>query len=259
VANYATIEQQCEDWFAENGDPIVESVYRKNFAAARAAMDKALAALPTSGLAPESRESLKYHLAYLQWQIDKLEVQRGTMVPAPDQLLKRAVSVFAESIRNQLLMQIRIIHDRDGSRPFTPDEFHDSFRRVMAFHQSCEFWHYVATWAFLNQHADLVAEAMGNLTVNADGYLSDYLWQRANLMHQILKRTVTPRDIREYLKLLQVDLHVNDCRMVIWPVLQERGLVDDALEQEFAELAARIHEQEPKPPGRERSTRGIRN
>lgn len=257
----ADAAERINAWYSKHCVPIVRAIYVKDGQSAESLMADALANLAASDLEEDLQEALRYRLRYMQWQMERICQSKENEASHAEQacvdLESSTDGTIANIMRSNVLMQIRTTCLRDGILPYPAEEFESHFHAVLQEFRSLEFWHYVSTWAFLNRRQDYLGEALEVHTIHADGFMSDFLWQRINLMLLLLKGQAGKTDVIELIKRINNSFQWQNVERVILPACKECGLVDDEVEQRLTAQLDRICSEPPKPPTRERATKSI--
>ena len=255
-------QAECiSSWYGKHCVPVVQAIYVKDENAAVSRLANARYILETSDLSKDIKNALRYRLRYIQWQMERI-CQTYSQVAIHAQQACNALGLpaggpVAEIVRNMVLVQMRTTCLRDNILPYPAEEFEVHFKAVDAAFRSLEFWHYVSTWAFLSRRQDYLGQALEVHTIHADGFMSDFLWQRINLMLQLLKGAAASVDVIELIKRIDNELQWQNVEKVIWPACQQAGLVDAKVEQRLAAQLVKIGGQPPRPPLRERATKAL--
>ena len=183
--------ERINAWYAGHCTPVVQAIYVKDGFLAESMLAHAHADLAASGLMEDEQIALRYRICYLQWQMERIcqdhDQEAAHARRACADLERPADGPVAEIVRNIVLLQMRTTCLRDSILPYPPEEFETHFRAVEQEFRTLEFWHYVSKWAFLNRRQDYLGQALEVHTIHADGFMSDFLWQRINIMLLLLK------------------------------------------------------------------------
>ena len=249
------------DWYRQYCVPVVQAIYVNDDRLARSLLAQATDKLDSGDFSEDTKEALRYRLRYIQWQIDRICQAPGQAELEArcvrDELSRPATGPIADIVRNNVLMQMRTTCLRDDILDYPDEEFELHYSAVDEEFRTLEFWHYVSTWAFLNRQQHYLEKALEVHTIHADGFMSDFLWQRINLMLLMLQGRASKLDVIELIKRIDNVFQWRNVEKVIWPACQKAGLVDLDIEQRLEAQLGRIGSQPPKAPVRDRSTKAL--
>ncbi|MBN2082401.1 hypothetical protein JW859_09370 [bacterium] len=248
------------DWYQQWCAPIVKAVYDQDFRLVQQLITQVRQRLAASDLDADGKQSLALRIRYVEWQAERILNPHVRAEQLNRDILAALADVDAGPISQSLAciirLQVRSTLLRDEQADYPAVDFERDFAGVLPEMRSLEFWHYVSSWAFLKQRVDFVEQAMAEHTIHADGYMSDFLWQRINLMYQVLKGKATRQDVEEIVKRLENMFQWVNVEKVLWPALEETGLVDDEIREMLAAQLTRIR-QAPQAPRRGPATKRI--
>ncbi|MCB1219704.1 MAG: hypothetical protein H7A35_11615 [Planctomycetales bacterium] len=171
-------------------------------------------------------------------------------------LLQPAKSELGNHERSLCLLQLLANAGDDCGINFDEERYFQITRSGDLLERNHEYWLAISRWVFLQGYADILEEALGEVTVLPGPYMQREIWQRINLMHQITRGKVTRLDVLEYLKLINMVPQLEEFREDLVPRLELAGLWDKELEGLLSDAVAKLGVKEFR---RERSTRKIRS
>jgi hypothetical protein len=243
---------------------IVDALYLKDGDAARTglALLRAELAREDCPLAPEVHEVVALYLHWLDWQVVRsfapLEARPAKYAEVLAAFDRPAATPLGNICRCQLALQLLINQEGPENLSLGPERFHALYAAVPPAYRHSEFCYYVASWAFRHNDLQVLEDAYEFLTVHPDGMSSDYTWQYVNLMYQLLKRTVTPRDVHELLKRMQLPQELRQFERFIYPEIVRRGLLDEGMNDWLLRTRQRLEAMPPHRPHRELATKRIK-
>lgn len=218
-------------WTGKHLRDAVQAIYLEDAATALRCLESAPHALAQSGLPDELKEAITVRLRYTRCQAEcigkpRAEVRRMREAMLTD-LRQVTGSSYTSGTAHSYIIQLRTIDQRDYGAPYPSSEFHDDLAQIPEEMFTKELRLYLAAWAFMNGDLDLVDECFAVFMLEADGFMSAFLWQRVNLMQLLMRGTAQARDVEELLALMEHPNHWHDFDMLLLPACIERGLLDD--------------------------------
>jgi len=248
------------DWYQQWCSPVVKAVYDQDLQRAQRLLVEARTALDASELDVDGKKALSLRIRYLDWQTERNLNPRADSWQITSTVLAEMSNVnegeIAKSFAAILRLQMRSTLLRDEQADYPAVDFEQDFSEAHPDMRSLEFWHYVSSWAFLHKRVDYIEQAMAEHTLHADGYMSDFLWQRINPIYQALKGRATRQDVIEIVKRLENLFQWVNVEKVLWPALEEAGLVDDEIRDLLAKQLNKIKDA-PQAPRRGPATKRI--
>lgn len=222
--------------------PAVRAVDRHSFEEATARLEAARTELEHSGLADDVREALGYLFLYMHCRINWHPDCLGYTQQDYDAMLARfrppALSELGDCIRRNLLLLIRCNGTFDSYDTLTLAEV-EELLEPLPDRLAGPAWQQLARWAFERGEAGILARAY-EAFLEYPGSLSQAKWQRVNLMHRLMNRTATSRDVLDYLSLLNLRPQLREFRNEFLPLCHEQGLVDADVAELLAEREAAV-------------------
>lgn len=217
-------------WLTDHCKPYYVAFYQNDPRAAAAALERADTTLRQSNIEQPWRMMLQDKLRYLEYHLHRHLSPPTVLSGMLDDLLTtyatRAEFPLATSMRKALTLQLRVITERDGGRPYPPVEFYADFAGVVPGLWSSEVDYYVATWAYRHNDSLLVEQVLGRFTVQPGPMFGDFIWQHVNLMHQLQRGTATTRDVEELVRRLDNPRLWQAIEETVWPDCVRLSLVD---------------------------------
>ncbi len=255
--------QRAYTWADAQLAEAIEAIYRGDAATATRGLDDAAAALSASGLPDDLAEMIAVRVRYLRWQAERIgkaptEVAQLRLKLLND-LHQLTGSRYAIGTSRSYIIQLRTIDLRDQGKPYPPVEFQADLAQIPAELFTKELRLYLSAWAFLNGDLELVDECYGVFMLEADGFMSAFLWQRVNLMQLLLRGTAQTRDVEELLTLMEHPNQWHDFEMLLLPACIKHGLLDSPDTcQILGQTLHDLHTGSQEMPKRRRRTGRIR-
>ncbi len=168
-------------------------------------------------------------------------------------------SPYATACARVFLMQLHTIAWRDDGITYPHSEFRANLAALPEWAFTLEAYIYIATCAFLHRDMEVLEDSFTVFMTHSDGFMADYLWQRVNMMYQLLKGAATERDVEELLCRIEHPHQWHDIERVVLPVCIAHGLCNnDSVCHALGALLYRLYSIPPQMPKRLRATGRIR-
>ena len=254
-------ERKLWAWWNPAVTPLVKAIYRKDVPLGTALIASFRESLEESGLDPDLRQAASYKFSFVSNQFYRITGTKSRQQALADTITglnEPSRGQVSAAIRAQLLIQAQTIAECIGEDGLPEDEFRSLYEDAAQAVRPAEFWHYVTSWGFLHDRIEFVKTALAELTVNSDGYQSDLVWQRANLIHLLMEGRAKERDVVELIKRLDNAVQWESIRRLVWPAIEQAGLHNSPLVQAALERKQRQFDERPdEVPRRDVPTKGI--
>lgn len=221
-------------WYEIWCRPVIQALYAHDRGEVENSLATAKNELERNSMSADQKQALRLQMRYLEYQMAKA---LGSKADAPAAYLAALAEIdlpvtgnVSRVMRARLLLQLRASGERAGFGPCPREVFDILVQDIPEGDRDLEFWHYVANWAFTHQVGEYLAQALEQFVVQAPGALSDYFFQRVNLMYLLVERRAMRADITELIRRLRLQEHCEDLVRHIWPVCESQGLVDPEME-----------------------------
>jgi hypothetical protein len=218
--------------------------------------------LASPSLDADERQTLRYRLyctaCDIETRLGPEEQAAAYFTRVLEQLSEPPQGPLSAAMQARMAFQVRCRANGRGAPELSCAEGAAVLGKLPEWVKDPELWHFTAGWAFSHGCAAVIEEALGYLTVDSQGFQSDFIWQRVYLMHLLLGHRAARRDVVELLKRI---LTVHQWRAVkdhLWPACVSAGLVDEELEQALARRLDEIGRQPLAAPALEDPTKRIR-
>lgn len=255
--------QRAFTWVDAHLGQAVQSAYRDERDRALAELAEGLAELSGSDLPGDLQDQVRVRGRYMRWQIECM----GRSASAEAQLRSELIhefegyrgSVYGENAAHTYLLQLRTLAWRDDGVIYPHAGFRADLKSLDSWGWTLEVFIYISTCAFWHRDMEVMEECFTAFTAHADGFMADYLWQRANLMYQLLKGGATVRDLTEMLRRIEHPHQWTDIERVLLPACIEQGLFhDNAACAALGALLRKLNTTTPSMPKRMNATGRIR-
>jgi hypothetical protein len=251
--------QLAYDWVDQHLAPAVQAAFRDEREQALASIERGLAGLADSDLPADLQDQVRVRGRYMRWQMECLGQPPAEEARLRGELIAEFEhyhgSSYAETAARAYLLQLHTLAWRDDGVPYPLARFRADVDALPEWGRTLEVYIYIATSAFLHRDREIMEDCFTMFTIHSDGFMADYLWQRVNLMYQILKGNAQPRDLEELLHRVEHPHLWNDIERVLLPACIAEGLCrDDGVCNALGALLQELHSATPDMPKRLRAT-----
>jgi hypothetical protein len=255
--------QAAYTWADTHCTEAIKAIYCADRDTALVVLAAAAEQLPGSGLPAELLDMVGVRIRYMRWQAERIGCSASEVTRLRQELIaelqQHAGDVYGTGVARCYLLQLRTIDERDHGMPYPVEDFHADLEAIPSELRTKELLLYFSAWAFLHSDMALIEECFGVYTVESEGFMADFLWQRANLMYQLLKDRATSRDVIELIRRVEHPNQWHDVEMIMLPTCIRRGLLDDEACQALGKLLQNHNAYPPQMPPRRVRTTHIRH
>lgn len=217
-------------WLNEHCKPYFGALFADDYSAAGSALKRASTALSRSQLPTPLRKAAQDKLRYLEYHLYRStaspELASGMLSDLLREFSRTTKAPAVAAMRRSLVLQLKIIAERDDGVDYTSKDFHADLAAVPPELRSHEVEYHVAIWAYQHGDVGLLEHVLSQFTVKPGGHYGDFIWQHVNLMHHLQKGTATTRDVEEMVRRVDHPRMWRSVESTVWSECVKRGLVD---------------------------------
>ncbi|MBN2082330.1 hypothetical protein JW859_09005 [bacterium] len=234
IAKYQALTKRLHEWIK----PLIRAHYRRDQAAAEAALKAAHAEVDAAGLDADELAAVRLHLLYIEYhtvlQVTVDKWQRPQYEALYTKLQEPQPGPISEFVRQTRLLILQIEAEHDGLIVFAPEDFERLYNSIQPRKFNRVVNHYIGTWAFMHNRLDILTETLEHLVTAGGKPLADYIWHRLHLMQRLLTQTAEKRDVQELLNWINHPYVLIEFRHLLLEPCRRAGLIDAAIEEELA-------------------------
>jgi hypothetical protein len=225
------------DWFVNWIDPISEAINCRDADLARQAVASARDAVASGDIDPDNSHAMELVINYMECQrcyvFESREAWIRQFNAALQGFLRPTAGPVSDLINRRFHLQLRILGHNADLMQLTDEEFEGYLDRLPPEHRNTEQWYFITNYCFQHRKQKCIRRAYEEYLLVHSTWQEDYLWRRIETMHKAFTGRVVKLDVEQLLDKLELPGFVAEMRHVIWPVLEECGVVDEELREKL--------------------------
>lgn len=231
------------EWFEYWVHPVIDAATNTNQQAFDAARERIMQAERDALLNDDQAQALKFILAYYYLVFtrtaDLEHEQQDAIEAAFNVFSKPSCGMYSSLFKRRYELQFRILADQMG-HPLSNKEFELMLASLPPSERHAEQWFYISRFCFLRGKPEEIAKAYEDCIINGCDWAREYNWRRLEVMHRLLERRATTRDIELLINSTSQTGMLDEIEDIFWAAMEackiDLGRVQRSISRRRAEI-----------------------